>query len=235
MIASFLHNFVFIKTKKTGGTAVEVTLGAFCGPVDIITPLGPHDELLRATGHQLVCRNFASDPVVEQELKQAVIDENKNAYTKARRRCEFYAHMRASEIRARLDADFWQNAYKITVERHPYEKVVSGAFFYHRPRQDPPFPEFLDRFVRGGRYATYGFYTIDGAPVVDEFLRQETLLEDLKRVGEKLGFKIPEQLQRTKTRSRKDRRPAREILSEEQKEFVYEFCRPEFDLLGYER
>src|SRR3954452_24383682 len=155
MIASFLHNFVFIKTKKTGGTAVEVTLGAFCGPVDIITPLGPHDELLRATGHQLVCRNFASDPVVEQELKQAVIDENKNAYTKARRRCEFYAHMRASEIRARLDADFWQNAYKITVEPRPYEKVVSGAFFYRSLRQDTPFTEFLDRFVRGGRYATY--------------------------------------------------------------------------------
>jgi hypothetical protein len=235
MIASFLHKFIFIKTKKTGGTTVEVTLGAFCGPVDIITPLGPRDELLRGNGDQLVCRNFASDAAVELELKRAVIDDDKNAYAKARRKCEFYAHMPAGEIKARLNADFWQSAHKITVERHPYEKAISGAFFYYRPRQDPPFPEFLETFVRSGRYATYRFYTIDGAPVVDEFLRQETLLEDLKRVGEKLGLKIPEQLQQTKTSSRKDKRPAREILSETQKEFVYEFCKPEFDLLGYER
>jgi|KBSMisStaDraftv2_1062788.scaffolds.fasta_scaffold46619_2 hypothetical protein len=235
MIASFQHNFVFIKTKKTGGTAVEVTLGGFCGPADIITPLGPHDELLRANGHDLICRNFASDPAVEQELKQAVISEDKNAYAKARRKCEFYAHMPADEIKARLDPDFWEGAYKITVERHPYEKAISGAFFYYRPRRDPPFPEFLDSFLRSGRYASYALYAIDGAPIIDEFLRQETLLPDLKRLGERLGLQIPDQLERTKTRSRKDKRRAREILSEQQKDIVYEFCRREFELFGYER
>ena len=37
MIASYLYNYIFIKTKKTGGTTAEVTLAASCGPNDIVT------------------------------------------------------------------------------------------------------------------------------------------------------------------------------------------------------
>jgi len=33
---------------------------------------------------------------------------------------------------------------------------------------------------------------------------------------------------------RTDRRPARDILTKAQKETIYETCKPEFDLLGYE-
>ena len=39
MIVSYLHNFIFIKTKKTAGSAIEMALAPLCGPDDIITPL----------------------------------------------------------------------------------------------------------------------------------------------------------------------------------------------------
>jgi hypothetical protein len=234
MIASYLRNFIFIKTKKTAGTSVEVALAEVCGPADIVTPLGPSDEMRRGNG-QPVCRNFASDPAIEQELKEALISGDPHAYLRARKKCEFYAHMPAAEIKQHLPVEFWDNACKITVERHPYEKAVSGAYFHYRPRKHPPFPEYLDTFINGGRYASFKLYTIAGIPVIDEFLRQETLQHDLNRVGAKLGFSVPEELARTKISSRKDTRPAQEILSEEQKLTIYEFCRPEFELLGYER
>jgi hypothetical protein len=234
MIASYLHNFIFIKTKKTAGTAVEIVLGDICGPEDIVTPLGPSDEMLRGNGRP-VCRNFASDPVVEEGLKDAVLSGNQREYLRARKRCEFYAHMPATEIREHLTANFWKNAYKITVERHPYEKVVSAAYFHYRPRKHRSFPQYFDEFIRGGTYATHKLYMIDDKPVIDDFLRQESLHQDLKRIGMKLGFPVPEELTRTKTRSRKDKRPAREILSDEQKSIIDKFCRPEFELLGYER
>jgi hypothetical protein len=44
MIVSYLHKFIFIRTKKTAGTTVEMTLAPACGPDDIITPLGTWDE-----------------------------------------------------------------------------------------------------------------------------------------------------------------------------------------------
>jgi hypothetical protein len=31
------HKFIFIKTKKTAGTAIEVALSELCGPLDVIT------------------------------------------------------------------------------------------------------------------------------------------------------------------------------------------------------
>ncbi|MBV9062410.1 MAG: hypothetical protein JOY77_05725, partial [Alphaproteobacteria bacterium] len=129
MIASYLHNFIFIKTKKTAGTTVEVALAEVCGPDDIVTPLGPHDEMARGHGKP-VCRNFA-DPVVEQALKAALLADDAKAYVKARKQSKFFAHMKASQVKEKLAPDFWSKALKLTVERHPYEKAVSAAYFVY--------------------------------------------------------------------------------------------------------
>jgi hypothetical protein len=234
MIASYLYNFIFIKTKKTAGTTVEVALADICGPDDIITPLGRHDELVRGNGKPL-CRNYTSDPAVEAALMQALIAEDERRYVKARQKCEFYAHMKAAAIKQTVAPEFWDSAYKFTVERHPYEKAVSGAYFKYRAGRHPEFTQYLDTYVREGNYGSFEFYSIDGKPVVDGFLRQETLVADLKRVGAKLGFPVPDELRRMKTTSRKDTRPAREILSEAQRDIVFERCAQEFELLGFPR
>jgi len=37
MILSFEHDFIFIKTRKCGGTSIQETLTDICGPYDIVT------------------------------------------------------------------------------------------------------------------------------------------------------------------------------------------------------
>ena len=234
MIASFLHNFIFIKTRKTAGTTVEVALASCCGPDDIVTPLGPYDELARTDGTP-VCRNFCSDPAVEEELRQAVLRKDRKTFARARRKSDFFAHMPAKAIREKLAPEFWARARKITVERHPYEKAVSATYFNYKEQDDGPFSEFLQTFIEGGSYATFDVYAIDGKSVIDEFLRQESLDQDLKQLAQTLDLQLPPLLPRMKSSSRLDKRPAREILTDAQKETVYSFCRPEFELLGYER
>jgi hypothetical protein len=235
MIVSYLYNFIFIKTQKTGGTAAEVALATNCGPDDIVTPLGPNDELARGNGHP-VCRNFTSDSALEQELKDALMRGDVKAFRKAREASEYFAHMTAAEMKEKLAPGFWNSAYKITVERHPYEKAVSAAYFRYRGvHRTKEFSDYLDEFISNGKYTTFRFYAIDGEPVVNEFLRQESLADDLRRVGARLGLPMPAQAARMKSNLRQDTRPAREILNDRQKEIVYEFCKKEFDLLGYER
>src|SRR5690554_5738319 len=39
MIVSHRHKFIFIKTKKTAGTSIELALRQICGPEDIISPV----------------------------------------------------------------------------------------------------------------------------------------------------------------------------------------------------
>ena len=47
MIVSHQHRFIFIKTKKTGSTSVEIALSRHCGEDDIIGPIIAEDEAMR--------------------------------------------------------------------------------------------------------------------------------------------------------------------------------------------
>ena len=53
MIVSHQHRFVFVKTRKTAGTSIEIALAQHCGPDDIITPIDEVDEQIRRNlGHR---------------------------------------------------------------------------------------------------------------------------------------------------------------------------------------
>jgi hypothetical protein len=41
MILSHDRRLIFIKTQKTAGSSLELSLSQICGPTDIITPLMP--------------------------------------------------------------------------------------------------------------------------------------------------------------------------------------------------
>jgi hypothetical protein len=47
MIVSHKHKFIFLKTKKTAGTSIELALSPFCGDSDILVPLARAEETLR--------------------------------------------------------------------------------------------------------------------------------------------------------------------------------------------
>jgi hypothetical protein len=151
------------------------------------------------------------------------------------------AHTEASEIRDMVPRKFWKSAFKFTSERHPYEKAVSLTYYRMGKHgkstraETSSFEEMLDKVISGEGYCGYRYYSINGRPIVDDFIRQENLMADLKRIGEKLGLAIPDELPRRKGQFREDMRPAREILSAEQRDIIYEKCKPEFELLGYER
>ncbi len=234
MIVSYLHNFIFIKTKKTAGSSVEMMLAPPCGPDDIITPIGNDAERVRGNGEPL-CRNFADDPAWEEDLRTIIKGKRPQARRKAfekEHKPKFFNHMPARQIKALVAPAFWDCAVKITSERHPYEKAVSLAYFTFK--SDTSFEAHLDQIVRKRGYVSHPLYTIGGEVVVDEFIRLETLRDDIRRVAAKLGLPIPGEMARANSRTRLDQRPAREILSDAQKEIVYANCKKEFDQLGYD-
>jgi hypothetical protein len=213
MIVSFSRNYIFIRTKKTASSTIENVLK---------DSLAPGDIAAGKTASRLTADRAGPFELGEEDL---------------------YAHMKASDIRTGLSPEFWDRAFKFTSERHPYEKAVSLAFYRYGKREriaakkgkllSEDFAVVLDETVRTRLYRSFNFYAIDGRVVVDDFIRHETLETDLQRIGKRIGLEIPHRLPRKKASYKLDERPAAEILSDEQRQIIFDTCREEFDLLGY--
>lgn len=211
MIASFSRNFIFIKPRKAAGTSLEILLGAVCTGRDICTPISPDDEPLRA--------GYGGRP------------RNHRSWLGLRR---FYNHMPAGEVR-RMLPELWPTAFKFTVERHPYEKVVSLAWFTLTRRGGPAsgIQDEIEAAIGRKDYLNHPLYTIDGVLAVDEVWRFEALAEHLRSAAARLGLSASWELPRAKSGFRKDGRPAREVLTREQRLRIYEDARFEFDLMNF--
>ncbi len=242
MIISYAHNFIFIKTRKTAGSSMEIALSSHAGPDDVVTPLGFDQDTQRYELYPgLVPRNFSSDKSLEHAFVEALKGGKKH-----RMRAVLKEHLKSAgllsakrhggaELAKRVAGDeFWNSAFKFTTERHPYEKAVSFAWF--RAERTGDFAQALDEILRLRNYRNYDLYTIDGKVAVDFVIRYEQMDKDVPQVEKAIGgLPILPRLPRANAHQRKDRRPAREVLTAEQKAQVQEVCREEFELLGYER
>jgi len=208
MIISLKYNYIYMRPRKTGSSTIETVLQQ---------SLGPDDMYIKEDLGILA-------PIVKPG---AVIPSHHKLVT----------HVNISDIRPIIRDDIWDRLYKFTSERHPYEKAVSFAHFKNRGRRSEhrDFDKFLDKIIRRGQYASFPAYSIDGRSVADDYIVLETLEADFRRVAKHLGIPIPDELPRKRATEREDKRPAREILSALQKALIYEHCRPEFELLGFER
>jgi hypothetical protein len=239
MIVSYAGNYAFVKTRKTAGTSMEIALGSHCGPDDIITPLATEDEFTRLGQFpESLPRNFLSDPKIEESYRRAVRLGDTIAMKKFRKEKfeELYTvfnHASVRRARKVLDTEVWDKAFKFTIERHPYEKCVSMAWFR---RGGGDFETVLENTVARGKYRNFDLYSLDGNLAVDFIIRYEHLKEDIKTVEEKLGgIDIYSRFPSSKGNYRGDRKPAAEHLSPDQKAKIQEVCAEEFELMGYER
>lgn len=213
MIASFSHDFIFVKTRKVGGTSLEIVLSSWCSGRDIVTPIPPEDEAIRA--------GFGG---------------RASNYRGAGGGVAFFNHMPATAVRAALPG-LWSRAFKFAVDRHPFEKVVSRAWWNIGRRGGSPEAELdaeIEAAIATRSYLNFPLYCEDGRVLVDELWRYEEMWQRLAALGERLGQSIPEAPPRAKGGHRRDRRPAREVLSEAQRRRIAEDARIEFELLGYE-
>lgn len=147
----------------------------------------------------------------------------------------FYNHMPAHEIRARVPATLWQDFYRFTVERNPWDKTLSH---FHMARErlgrDMDFDAYLDA---GLAPVTWTLYTDpqNGELLVNRVLRFERLDEELGEVFEQLGIPWAGRLDvHAKSGTRTDRRPYREVYTPAQRERVAALFAWEIEQFGYE-
>jgi hypothetical protein len=228
MIVSHEHRFIFLKTKKTAGTSVELALTELCGPDDIITPLTEIDEARRigargAQNWRLHGWWGSPRPLLKRRwFKFSAADYG------------FYNHMKAAEARALVDDKVWRSYFKFAFDRNPWDRQVS--FYHHRYRNEkapPSFACFMHDDARA-RIDNYDIYSIDGGVAVDFVGRYESLEEDLKTVLDRVGLCLKTELPRAKATFRRTNLPYRNYYDDDTRAIVARWYAREIALLDYE-
>src|SRR4051812_23866543 len=156
MNVSHRHRFIFVRTRKTAGTSVEIALSKFCGPDDIITR--DADDALR---HELGYPGPQND--VSIPLSAYTFSEWRRLLLRGER-ARFKNHTPAARIRALVGEDVWRTYFKFTIERDPWDKAIS--LYFWRTRNDNPRPSLLEFLQRVGARSLSNshIYLIDGEP-----------------------------------------------------------------------
>lgn len=225
MIISHTHRFIFIKSTKTAGTSVEAALSNFCSGDDIVTPLG--------------------DYYFNRDEKGTWTHKSMNAGV-------FQQHDDAITIKNRLPTDIWNNYFKFSITRNPWDRTLSRFFWNHRndPALKPkegvfaylglrkdelkPIRNAFKRFLVEEEWDTNDrFYIIDGELCVDYVIRYENLEGGLREACIRVG--LPEiHLPRLKSGFRDKKRHYSEYYDNESRDLVAEKHHNDIRIFGYQ-
>lgn len=193
------HFFVYLKSRKTAGTAVEMHLlgktqlggdiwhtAQEAGQQGIAFRRRP--LILGAIGSRL----FASRELAQRYLWRYRIEEHHTA-----------------EDLARLLGSFWTRALKVTSIRNPWDLMVSAWAWRKGGRNgtSAPIGATFDEWARAcigediewrervqgydPKILIHPFVYVNGVNSIDFVIRQESISHDLDKLGQKLGITIP--------------------------------------------
>jgi len=224
VIISHTHKYIFIKSLKTAGTSIEAALSQCCGENDMVTPLG--------------------DYWFNRDERGEWIHSSMNAEG-------FSQHDPAAEVKRKVPPEIWNDYFKFSIIRNPWDRVVSLFAWEARNRPAPkaarrfyhrlglPFDEFGETkklfrtFVQGDWTTNDRFYLIDGELCVDFVIRYERLAEDFAELCARVGLpRIP--LPHLKAGLRRAERGYTDYYDETSKAIVSERHRQDIRLFGYE-
>ena len=226
MIISHKYKFIFIKTKKTAGTSIEVFLSQCCGNNDIVTPIYPYVAPHHA-------RNFKG---IWNPIPEVVENKGHNVKSALRnifQRNKFYNHIPAIDVRNRISKRIWSTYFKFCVERNPWDKTLSH---YHMVNDRAGGGITFDEYIEKGSFCiNYPKYTDSmGIILVDRVIKYESLTEELIHVFDKLSIPFEGTLSvRAKSEHRKDRRPYQDVFSTKQRNVIEKAFAKEIEMHGY--
>ena len=233
MIISHKYKYIFLKTTKTAGTSIEISLSRFCGENDIITPLTSTDEKIRQE-LGISPQNYEnySRPLDPWEYRlsdlQSLVTQRKIPQVTT----TFYNHMSASRVKKAIGSRIWYRYFKFCFVRNPWDKAIS-RYYWNMKKQGKEVS--LDNCLQNNNLNdNFEIYTMKNCVAVDYVAKYENLMEELETICQKLNIPFDHWLPKAKGNVRRDKRHYSEVLTPEQADFIRQKCRQEIELFGYE-
>lgn len=219
MIINHHYRFIYVKNARVASTSMEIALSKFCGEGDIITPISGKNERIR--------RQLGFTP--PQNWKNLETGEN-----------EYWAHISAREIRAKVGEEIWNSYFKFAIERNPYDKVVS--LYYHdghKAQTNIALRRELEKFIMNTdrTLSNWDNYTDeDGNIIIDFMALYEKLYKYTITIEERIGLpsRIPIKRVNAASDKRLNHSRYREVLTKKARQRIYVTCNREIKTYGYE-
>ncbi len=192
LIVSHKYRFIFLRTRKTAGSSLDIALSADLGPTDVVTPGLPREEAWRRQAGFVTAQNYHKrvNELRPVDLGHALVVAAKRCIGASNRTLwpmAYRNHTPAVRVRELVGNDVWNSYFKFAVERNPWDFCVSLYAWKRRHKRGMSFGEFVAQ-GHPQRFAGSSVYCIDGAPAVDMLVRFENLAEDLAAVSARIGL-----------------------------------------------
>lgn len=241
MIICHRYGFIFLKTRKTASSSVEIALSRACGEGDVVTPLVEHlgeEELRRAeggygpAGHRKAVREHRG------------FTEWRRLLTRGQRARRFDGLVTASTLRSQLPQSIWSSYTKVSIERNPWDRALS-RYWWNRYRWEREGKWAFDGLTAFLRYlaaekpeqlSNWWTYAIGDDLAVDHMLFYEDLDRGLQELRSTLGIVEDVSLPATRAKSgfRREQQHYSEALSPEDRAIIDTACAREIRMFGYE-
>ncbi|MCC6201497.1 MAG: sulfotransferase family 2 domain-containing protein [Gammaproteobacteria bacterium] len=232
MIISHRYRFVFIKTRKTAGSSLEIALSKYCGPRDIISSISEEEDRertalgYRGPQHDTIPLRHHTRHELLRMLQSGRLD-----------RRVYHRHMKAKDVRSRVAGHVWANYFKFCIERNPWDKAISLYYWRTRnQRERPPLIDYLQS-EESKDLSNWDIYTQNDRVLVDHVARYENLEAELRAIAARLG--IPGDLAadlrgiNAKGGVRVDRRRYQEVIGTDERQVIARICANEITQFGY--
>lgn len=226
MIVNHKHKFIFLKTRKTAGTSIEIALSQWCNdPDDIITPISPEDEIMRQQLGYRGPQNY-NIPLRSYRLSDWLrLFKNRHSIC-------FFNHAPAWYVRRYLGKAIWDSYFKFCFERNPFDKAIS-RYFWITQKKDLSGLEYFLEAAPPNLLSDWDIYTIDDNIAVDFVGHYENLAEDMETVTKKIGLSMELKLPQAKANYRKDRRHYSKIINLKSQFLIEQTCAAEIAMFSY--
>lgn len=219
MLISHPKRFIYLKTRKTGGTSAEIFLEKYCKPPELAEEENHYGPALISEHGVVGFRGVTTDGQT------------------------WYSHMPAERVRDLVDPEVWADYLKFCIVRNPFDRMVS--YFWMMVPPNLRAPASADMAAARTIFSQWALsaqqlpsdrhiYLIDGKPCVDRMLRYEKFDEELASVCAHLGLDADlARLGRYKSEFRARKESYRDYYSPEARARVEREFAADLEMLGY--
>ncbi len=226
MIISHKHRFIFLKTRKVGGSSVELALSAFCDEDDILTPVAEEDQRADTVGarnYRLPFKQWPMAGKIRRLIGSRITP----------RRSGYYDHISATEVRTFAGNEIFDGYFKFSIERNPWDRQVSQYFWETKDcGERPSFSDYLHGKWKHKLIPNWSIYTIDDQICVDHMVQYADLSAGLGEALKKVGIEDEIALPSAKAGVR-EKAPYQDHYDETTKEMVATWYAREIEAFSY--